>query len=231
MSSLQELVANGKKYFENKEYLKAENCFRKVLSQEPSYADILNLMGVIHNIEGKFDSAIGFFEKALKKNPNYTEALLNLAVMYNDLGKYDSAKKLYSQLHKRQEKLKHKHIEPVLKGRLSNLHADIGDIYCGLSLFEHAIDEYKKALLLNPHFVDIKTRLGVAYRENKQLKESLAELIDAAKLDPRYITAHIQLGVTYYSLGKLADAKKEWNKVLEKDTGNEYAKMYLKLCK
>lgn len=224
-----EMVAAGKQYFENKEYAKAETCFRKVLSHQPNYADVLNLLGVIQHIEGRFDSAIEYFQKALKINPHYTEAILNLAVLYNDLGKYKEAKKLYAQLHSSQT-TKHKAIEPVLKGKLSNLHADIGDIYRNLGLYDHAIDEYKKALELNSKYVDIKTKLGIAYRENQQLAKSVAELSEAAKLDPRYITAKIQLGVTFYSSGKLADAKKQWNFVLSKDPENEYAKMYLKLC-
>ena len=39
------------------------------------------------------------------------------------------------------------------------------------------------------------------------------------------------MGVTFYSSGRLADAKKQWHSVLEKEPDNEYAKMYLKLCK
>ena len=227
--SLQEMVAAGKQCFENKDYAKAEHYFKKILSEQPNYADILNLMGVICHIEGKFDAAIELFKKSLKANPHYTEAILNLAVLYNDLGKYKEAKKLYTHLRDTQ-KVKHKHIEPVLKGKLSNLHANIGDIYRNLGLYDYAIDKYKKALLLNPKYVDIKTNLGIAYRENNQLKESLQELIEATKTNEKYVTARIQLGVTLYSLGKLPEAKKHWATVLQKDSSNEHAKMYLSLC-
>ncbi|PIR16519.1 MAG: hypothetical protein COV46_08260 [Deltaproteobacteria bacterium CG11_big_fil_rev_8_21_14_0_20_49_13] len=226
---IQDLVELGKQYFEDKEYGKAEHIFKKVVHEQPNFADILNLLGVICHIEGKFEQAMELFQRSLKINPHYTEAVLNLAVLYNDLGKYKEAKKLYTHLHSSQT-TKHKHIEPVLKGKLSNLHANIGDIYRNLGLYDHAIEEYRKALTLNPKFVDIKTSLGIAYRENQQLKESLAELTDAAKINPKYITAKIQLGVTYYSSGKLAEAKKQWHAVLDKEPGNEYAKMYLKLC-
>ncbi len=227
--TIPEMVELGKQAFENKEYAKAEHYFKKVLSLQPNYADVLNMLGVLHHIEGKFHSAIDFFQQSLKVNPQYTEALLNLAVLYNDLGRYKDAKKLYTHL-KASQTVKHKHIEPVLKGKLSNLHADIGDIYRNLGLYEYAIEEYKKALFLNPKYVDIKTKLGIAYRENKQLKESQHELLEAAHMDPRYITAKIQLGVTLYSLGKQADAKKSWSAVLDKHPENEYAKMYLRLC-
>lgn len=225
---MQELVAEGKQFFENKEYTKAEHAFKKVITSQPNYADVLNLLGVIHHIEGKFGSAIELFLKALHVNPHYTEALLNLAVLYNDLGRYKEAKKLYIALRK-SPAVKHKHIEPVLKGKLSNLHADIGDIYHSLSLYDRSIDEYRKALELNPKYVDIKTKLGIAYRDNGQLKESLAELSEAIKFDARYLPARVQLGVTYYSSGKMTEAKKQWNLVLEKDPDSEHAKMYLRL--
>jgi tetratricopeptide (TPR) repeat protein len=228
--AIQELVEQGKQCFENKEYAKAEQIFRKILAQQPNYADILNLLGVIHHIEGKFSSSMELFKKALKVNPHYTEAILNLAVLYNDLGKYKDAKKLYTHLRTSQT-VKHKTIEPVLRGKLSNLHANIGDIYRNLGLYDHAIEEYKKALILNPRYADIRTNLGIALRENNQLSESLKELHEAVKSNPAYINARIQLGVTLYSSGKIGEAKTEWSAVLKKDAENEYAKMYMNLCK
>lgn len=228
MENVNDLVAIGKQYFDNKEYIKAEQYLRKVLQMNTNYADVLNMLGVIHHIEGKFTSAIEFFQKALKINPHYTEALLNLAVLYNDLGKYKDAKKLYTQLHTAQ-KAKHRQIEPVLKGKLSNLHANIGDVYRSLGLYQHAIEEYKKALALNPTYADIRMKLGISFRENGQTRESLSELKHVVKTDPKYIQARVQLGVTLFSSGQEPSAKKEWKKAIEKDPSNEHAKMYLRL--
>lgn len=226
---INELVATGKQFFDKKEYHRAETYLRQAVGKGIKYADVYNMLGVIEHIEGKFDSAIKMFKEALKINPNYTEALLNLAVLYNDLGHYAEAKKLYTNLHKAQ-KAKHRQIEPVLKGKLSNLHANIGDIYRSLGLYSYAIEEYKKALGLNPGYVDIQTKLGVSYRENGELPKSLAELKKVIKADPKYIHAHIQLGVTYYSMNKLAEAKKQWMDAAKRDPGNEYAQMYLRLA-
>jgi tetratricopeptide (TPR) repeat protein len=229
MESIHDLIATGKQAFEGKEYVKAEECLRKVVQRKPNYADVLNLLGVIHHIEGKFSSSISFFEKALTVNPQYTEALLNLAVLYNDLGRYDDAKKLYKKLRTKKETT-HKHIEPVLKGRLSNLHADIGDIYRNLGLNTEAIEEYSKALNLNPKYIDIRTRLAISLREHKEYETAVKELKKVLKQQTAYTDARIQLGVTYYSMGKMAQAKKEWKKVIENDPENESARMYLSLC-
>jgi len=229
METFQELVELGKQCFENKDYGRAERYLRQVLTHNKGYADVHNMLGVICHIEGKFESAMDCFKEALKLNPHYTEAVLNLAVLYNDLGKYQEAKKLYGNLQKKKGNSSHD-IEPVLKGKLSNMHADVGDTYRSVGLYKHAVEEYKKALALNPAYVDIRTKLGIALRELGQLESSLKELKTVAKEDPRYIMAKIQLGITHYSLKKLSEAKKEWESVLHQDPENESAKMYLRLC-
>ncbi len=229
MDNTQEWVDLGKQCFENKDYLRAERYLRQVVQANCRYADVLNMLGVINHIEGKFEAAIGAFKEALKINPRYTEAVLNLAVLYNDLGRYQDAKKLYTNLHKK-EKETTDDIEPVLKGKLSNMHAEIGDVYRSIGLFKFAVAEYKKALDLNPSYVDIRTKMGVALREAGALEASLKELRIVVKEDARYIMARIQLGITFYSLKKIADAKKEWDAVLKQDPDNESAKMYLRLC-
>lgn len=224
-----ELVQMGKQSFEKKEYDRAAHYFKQVVQKGVKYADVFNMLGVIDHIEGKFESAIDMFKEALKLNPHYTEAVLNLAVLYNDIGHYEDAKTLYAQLHKA-KKTDHKHIEPVLKGKLSNLHANIGDIYKSLGLYSHAIEEYKKALTLNPEYVDIRTKLGVSHRENEEFEKSISELGKVTKSDPKYVHAHIQLGVTYYSMGKPAEANKHWKKALTIEPANEHAQMYLRLA-
>ena len=229
MDNTQELVQLGKQCFENKDYLRAERYLRQAVQSHCHYPDVLNMLGVIRHIDGKFEAAIQSFKEALKINPHYTEAVLNLAVLYNDLGRYQDAKKLYGNLRKK-EKSSTDDIEPVLKGKLSNMHSEIGDVYRSIGLYKFAVEEYKKALALNPAYVDIRTKLGIALRELGQLESSLKELKTVAKEDPRYIMAKIQLGITHYSLKKLSEAKKEWESVLQQDPENESAKMYLRLC-
>ena len=229
MDTIKQMINLGKQCFDHKQYKKAEHYFKKVISLNKNYADVFNMLGVIDHIEGKFSSAVDHFKRALKINPRYTEALLNLTVLLNDLGQYTEAKKLYSQL-KKGPSVGQKQIEPVLRGKLSNLHSDIGEIYRSIGLYPYAIDEYKKALDLNPNYFDIRTKLGQAYRENGQLSKSLKELREVLKAKVNYFPARVQLGVTLYSLGKHTDAKKEWKKVISKDPDNDYAKMYLRLC-
>ncbi|NLD27900.1 MAG: lipoprotein NlpI [bacterium ADurb.Bin270] len=224
-----ELVTLGKQHFENREYERAAKYLQKVIEMECKYADVYNMMGVMAHDGGRFATAMKYFQEALNLNPTYTEAVLNLAVLYNDLGQYEDAKKLYNDLKQTSKKVSGK-IEPVLKGKLSNLHAEIGDIYRSVGLYDHAIEEYTKALTLNPNYFDIRTKLGQAFREDGKLKESVKELAAVVKIKKSYSPALVQLGLTYYSMEKLPDAKKLWKKALEADPQNKYAQMYLKLC-
>lgn len=229
MEPTQEFVDLGKKCFENRDYPNAERYLRKVLESNNRFADIHNLLGVVCHLEGKFESAIASFEEALKINPNYTEALLNLAVLYNDLGRFAEAKKLYTRLKKKTDG-KIKDIEPVLKGKLSNMHAQLGDTYRSIGLYAQAAEEYRKALILNPSYADIRTKLGVALREAGDLNGAEKELKRVLQEKPGYLLARIQLGINHYAKGKAKEAQKEWQTVLKKDPNNESAKTYLKLC-
>ncbi|MBI4212176.1 MAG: tetratricopeptide repeat protein [Deltaproteobacteria bacterium] len=229
MENIRELITRGKQYFERKQYNLAEHYLKRVIERQPQYADVQNMLGVISHIEGKFHNALEFFRSALNINPRYTEALLNLAVLYNDLGQYKEAKELYTAL-KKQNVTKKGEIEPVLRGKLSNLHAEVGDIYRSIALHSLAIEEYQKALTLNPHYHDIRTKLGQALRENRELVASQKEFLTVLKARERYSPARVQLGVTLYSMGKPMDARKQWETVLGYDPQNDYAKMYLRLC-
>jgi tetratricopeptide (TPR) repeat protein len=228
MQNIQELVTKGKLAFENKEYAAAETLLKQVASRGVEYADVFNILGVIAHAEGKFQQAIEHFEKALKRNPHYTEALLNLAVLYNDLGKYADAKKLYAKLRKGKE-TEPRQIEPVLQGKLSNLHADIGDIYRNIGLYSHAVQEYQKALQHNPSYADIRLKLGMALRDAGELATAITELKSVIRQEPKYTDAHVQLGITYYAMGKAADAKKAWQQALKLAPTHAHAEMYLRL--
>lgn len=229
MESVKEMLRIGKQNFEHKHYDEAEHYLRRVIEEYPHYADVFNMLGVIAHAQGKFASAVDNFKNALELNPHYTEALLNLAVLYNDLGQYEKARALYARLkgskHERENR-----IEPVLRGKLSNLHSDIGDIYRSIGLFNHAVDEYRKALSLNPTYMDIRTKLGQALRENGRAQESVIELRGVLRKKPSFGPAHIQLGITLYTQGKVKEARQVWKKALSREPENESAKMYLRLC-
>lgn len=219
----------GKRHFEGKNYGKAETILRAIIKGNKGYADVFHMLGVICHNAGRFTEAIQCFNKARKINPNYVEATLNLAVLYNDLGQYSKAKALYAYLQDNgQEK---KRVDVVMKGKLSNMHAMMGDTYRGIGFDAEAIEEYQKALGINPHYADIRTKLGIALREKGQYKDAIGEFKQALKDKSHYLEAQLQLGLTEYARGEKAAAKREWQAVLRKFPQNLQAQAYLRLLK
>ncbi|MBI2082606.1 MAG: tetratricopeptide repeat protein [Deltaproteobacteria bacterium] len=227
MNDLKQLVSSGRRYFESKNYMKAEQYFLRALKGGARYADVLNMLGVIYHQDGKFNNAISCFREAVRINPGYIEANLNLAVLLNDLGEYKEAKSLYQKLG---GDTKSQSMNSVMRGKIANMHAAIADTYSGIGKLQEAIDEYKKALELCPTYKDIQTKLAICYRENNQKELALKELKQAIKSHPDYLPAKIQLGLTYFSKGEIKKAAFEWEGVLKKDKENSAAKMYLRIC-
>ncbi len=227
-SDIRFLIEQGKSYFKNQAYLKAETIFNKIIAGKKEFADVYNMLGVINQQGGQFNKAIAYFQRALKINPSYTEAMLNLSVIYNDLGEYKLAKQILAKS-KKQTAKKGDKLDPFLRGKLANKHAEVADIYRGVGIYGRAIDEYQHALELAPHFYDIRNRLGICLREEGLKKEALKEFQKIAKEKPTYTEAQIQLGITLYSLSKKKEARQVWLKLIGQNPKHELVRMYLKL--
>jgi len=226
-TELRELVEIGKKHFESQNYARAEQCFQKIIKSGARYADVLNMLGIIYHADGKFNNAIESFEDALEINPHYAEATLNLAVLYNDLGEFKKAKALYARI---QDRHGATDLDPILRGKIANMHAHLGDIYRGIGKFADAIDEYKKALKLCPDYADIRTKLGMSLRDNGQKDQAIKEFTAAIDEKPGFKPARIQLGLTLFLAGQKDKAAKAWKEVLAKDKENKVVLSYLRLC-
>lgn len=220
----------GKKAFDEKKYTEAQIYLEEVLKEKDNFADVYNMLGYIYYSAGRRSDAIECFEKALKINPNYTEVSLNLSVIYNEMGEFDKAQGVYARAKETGKESSTSYLDPFAKGKLANMHAEIGTIYQTLGLYREAVDEYKKAIHLRPTFVDIKNKLGTAYRDMRDYSKAVKELEEAVSINPEYPPARINLGITYYSMGQIEKAKAEWLKVLHKNPDDKKAQMYLNLA-
>ena len=226
---IRDLIVRGRKFFDDGHYDEALPLLKKVNELDGDLPDVLNMLGLIYHNKGKFNKALNCFEEALSINPHYTEASLNLAVTCNDLGRFQEAKFVYARAKKTAPP--GGDLDPYVKGKLANMHAEIADVYQTLGHHLEASEEFRKALKLRPTFVDIQTKLGVALREIGKRQESLEILISAYKNESQYTPAAIHLGLTYFSMGNTRDAVKVWKNVLKQDPQNDKAKMYLRLVK
>jgi tetratricopeptide (TPR) repeat protein len=223
-----QILALGREHYDNREYDKAEHYLKQLIDRNVQYADVFNMLGVIHHDRGRFEDAQAAFEDALAINPNYTEAALNLAVTYNDLGRYDEAKRIYQAALGRSEKSEGS-LDPFVRGKIANLHAEVALAYADAGLIDAAVLELKKSVALCPHFADLRLRLANLYRQQGNLEGARLELDEAVKARPTYVPARVAYGVVLLSQGETAAAIEQWKAALDADPENKTAQMYLRM--
>jgi tetratricopeptide (TPR) repeat protein len=228
--STRELLTRGREHYTAREYDKAEALLVRLARERLAYADVYEMLGVIYHQQGRLSDAEAMFQEALRINPAYTEAALNLAVTYNDLGKYREAKDIY-QTAMEASRNSPRNLDPFAKGKIANMHADVGSAYHGVGLYEDAVREYERALTLCPGFVDIRTRLGATFREMGDLDAAVREFERVRDENPSYANGRLHLGLSYYAQGRMPDAAAEWEQVLTLAPENRSAQMYLAMIK
>jgi tetratricopeptide (TPR) repeat protein len=227
---LEQLITLGREHYQAGEYDRAEKYLAEVVEIRPTFPDVFNMLGVIYHGSGRFQEAEEAFENALQLNPNYTDAALNLSVTYNDRGKYEKAREIYARVMSNSVG-QPRGLDPFARGKLANMHADLGEAYGSLGMHDEAVREYSKALDLSPEFADLRVRLGNVFRDMGHYNSAIAEFEHAKRLKPEYLPARINLGVTLFSLGRKDEAIREWEQVLEADPGNKSATLYLRMIK
>lgn len=227
---LKQAVALGREHYGMREYDKAEPYLMKVIDSGVRFADIYNMMGVIHHDRGRLESARDDFKRAVELNAGYTEAALNLAVTYNDLGQYELAQQVYrAAIHR--DTRGQQDIDPFAKGKIANLHADLAAAYVEVGMPNEAIMEYRNAIRLCPHFADLRVKLAELYRQLGDLVAARYELDEAVRARPDFGPARVALGVLMLVSGQRADAMRVWGEALQRDPQNKAAEMYLRMAK
>lgn len=217
-----------------KHYPQAEQLLQTLMQQQPNQAQSYYLMGVSHYLQGRVGTAIENLRKALSINPKHTDSAVCLSVLLNDVGKYDEAKKAFDQANQSV-------IHPVASGqgstdpevdrKFSVKHLEIADLYFRYRRYDEAIEEYSKALRLDPKNLEILIRRAKAYAKKGFLTRSMQELQQLKREHPEYQPAKIQLGLLHYSQGNVLDAELEWEGVIQLDPHHREAQAYLKMAK
>jgi tetratricopeptide (TPR) repeat protein len=210
-----QLLTLGREHYEKREFEKAEPYLRQALERPERFADVHNMLGVICHDAGRLSEAQAMFEEALA---------------YNDLGRYDEAKKIYQAALAKGAESPGK-LDPFVKGKIANLHAEVAQAYVDVGLIPDAKHELRKAVLLCPTFADLRLRLANLYRQSGDLDAAKFELEEAVSTRPRYVPAWIALGVTMLAKGDSAAAVKAWEQALAIEPDHKAAQMYLRMVR
>ena len=227
---VKQILRIAREHYDRREFDKVEPLLRSILDQTERFADVHNMLGVVAHERRDYKEAEACFAKALEINPNYTEAALNLAVTYNDLGKYDLAR----QVHERATVGKTPQddgLDPFVKGKIANMHAEVGQAYIDAGLIRDAVPEFEKAVNLCPSFADLRWRLGTIYKELGDTSRARVQFEAAKQANPKFANARVALAVLMIAAGEKKQAEVELQDVLAFDSEHKTAQMYLRMLK
>jgi len=151
-------------YFRAGQYEKASEPLRTALARNPNSAAARHMLGKTHFMSGEFDKAAAELETALKLAPRDYDVAFTLGLAYLKQGRLDPAKQIYSRMLRQ-------------LGDRPQLHLIFGRAYRETVFLVEAIEEFKKAVALDPKLSRAHYYLGLTYL----LKDGTSRFNDAAE--------------------------------------------------
>jgi protein O-mannosyl-transferase len=96
-------------------------------------------------------------------------------------------------------------------------HYNLGQILFEDGKFAEAMTEYKKALQINPDYVEAVNSLGLALAGLGRTEEAKTEFEKALRMNPNYVKAHNNLGLVLAGLGRTEEAMAQYREALRID--------------
>jgi tetratricopeptide (TPR) repeat protein len=180
-------------YFHVQTFDKALGPLNKAISRNPNSSAAHHMLGKTYFMLGEFDKAIEQLQSALNKNANDYDVEYTLGLAYL----------------KRREMIQARRIYDHMIGQLGSkpqLHVLIGRAYRETGFLAESIDEFNKAVELDPRFPRVHFYLGLTYL----LKDGADRLGDAEKQFKIELAEHPDEFFASYYLGITATVQRDW---------------------
>ena len=211
-------------------YAEADSLILRGIKLEPDNADLYYMRGLLRSYQGRLTQSIDDLKNCLKTDPKHTDAAVCLSIILNDIGHYDEAKKIFEQANK-SVFLKQVGDDTQVDQKFAVKHFELADLYFRHRRFDEAIDEYNKAIILDPSNTETRVKRAKAFAKKGFLTRAIQDLQQLKVERPQSTMVGVQLGLLHYSQGNVLDAQIEWDAVLENDPVNREAIAYLDLLK
>ena len=99
-----------------------------------------------------------------------------------------------------------------------------GNAYAELKQYENAIEDFNKAIEVNPKFAEAYNNRGPAYAELKQYGRAIEDYNRAIELNPKFAKAYNNRGIAYAKLKQHERVIEDFNKAI--DINPKFAEAY-----
>ncbi|HEY6119442.1 MAG TPA: tetratricopeptide repeat protein [Pyrinomonadaceae bacterium] len=180
-------------YFHVEQYEKALEPLVKAVSNDPKSAAAHHMLGKTYFMLGSFDKAVVELQTALATTPNDYDVEYTLGLAYLKQRDLTAAKKLYDLMIKE-------------LGNKPQLRVLIGRAYRETGYLPEAIEEFQKAVALDPKFPRVHYYLGLTFL----LKDGADRLGDAEREFKIELAEHPNEFFANYYLGIAATVQRNW---------------------
>ncbi|OGP95105.1 MAG: hypothetical protein A2157_07475 [Deltaproteobacteria bacterium RBG_16_47_11] len=122
--------------------------------------------------------------------------------------------------------LKIKTLQGIVKKDPKNLPAwvELGNLHFDAGQPKEAIEAYNQYLAIKPDNADVRTDLGIMYRQLGDFDRAIGEFKKAAQTDPKHMNSRYNIGIVLlHDKQDVKGAIKAWEEYLKVDTNSERA--------
>ena len=170
---------------------RAEDLSRHSLQIYPQSVILLNLLGVILSVQGKFLQAVSSYDKAIELNPNIAEAHSNRGNALINLGRLEEAVSSYD-----------KAIE--LKPNFAQAYSNLGNALAHLGDVETAVANHRKSISIIPDDDSLLAAFASCLRTaefkscSDGLLHDLLQVLESSTVSAKNVSNAVASALRYY---------------------------------
>lgn len=182
----------------------AMQAVQKAIELDPKNGNAYMVLGQIHQVDRRWDQAEEAYQKVLSLEPKRAEAYYLLGVVRHMKRDVPGAIEMLRTALAQPTYLNPEHA-----------HMYLGGIYLDQGRVDQALEEFRKAVDVQPELGEAQNALGYALLLKERPREAIQALSRAVRLTPTLVAAHRNLGLAYFQTGKREEAGASFRKVLD----------------
>lgn len=187
--------------------------YRELLRIQPNLAEAHAALGSALRRWGRTAEALPYLRRAVRLKPERARFHHSLAVALEEMGRKDEAMVELRQA-----------IE--LSPRLADAHYGLGTLLREQGKVEEALEHYRTALEINPDLNDLYAPTATLLAQRGELGEAVRHYQEAVRRHPTP-SAHFNLALTLERMGRIEEARRQYEQALALDPGLEPARQRL----
>ncbi len=199
---------------------KASAQFRAATQVDPTLPEPFKALGdiLMSSPRRLYDQAIEAYQRALSLRPHYGEAQAGLGDAKAAKSDYEGA-------------IGHYQKALALDPLNARVHFSLAKIYYNeKGLYYEAVTAYKKAIELDPYFLDARMGLGEVYEEKGLYKDAIGEYRKVIEADAKHTAARYNLALAYEKLD-VKEAIAQWEEYIELASQNATEKEWIDVAR